>query len=121
MKLMPYIDAWKKQNPHVTVAKVDATKWEVDAFRRFLPATPELPAVDIYGPDKKLIIRLSGMAVFNFRDHLPKGVDKGYPEGWTPPADKKKSAEKAAPAEKAEPAEAAATETKAEAPAEPGN
>jgi thiol-disulfide isomerase/thioredoxin len=90
MKLMPYIDAFKKNNPHVKVVKMDATKWEVEEFKRFLPATPELPALDVYGADKRLIIRLGGTDVFKYREHLPAGVDKGYPEGWEPPADKAK-------------------------------
>ena len=89
MKLMPYIDAYKENNPHIKVVKWDATKWEVEQFKRFLPATPELPALDIYGADKRLIIRLGGTDVFKFREHLPAGVDKGYPEGWKPPAEKK--------------------------------
>lgn len=104
MKLMPYIDAFKKNNPHVTVVKMDATKWEVEEFKRFLPATPELPALDIYGADKRLIIRLGGTDVFKYRDHLPEGVDKGYPEGWEPPAEKenKKDTEAKQEAPKAE-------------------
>ena len=40
-----------------------------------------MPALDIYGADKRLIIRLGGTDVFKFREHLPAGVDKGYPEG----------------------------------------
>jgi thiol-disulfide isomerase/thioredoxin len=105
MRLMPYIDAWKSNNPGVTVAKVDATKWEVAQFQRFLPALPELPALDVYGTDKRLIIRLGGPDVFKFRDYLPKGVDKGYPEGWEPPKAKTPGSEKAGVDEPETPAE----------------
>jgi thiol-disulfide isomerase/thioredoxin len=87
MRLMPHIKAWERNNPQTTVAKMDATKWDVEAFKRFLPATPELPALDIYGADKKLIIRLGGTDVFKFRDYLPKGSDNGYPEGWKGPGE----------------------------------
>ena len=74
MKLMPYIDAYKENNPHIKVVKWDATKWEVEQFKRFLPATPELPALDIYGADKRLIIRLGGTDVLKFRG-VSAGVD----------------------------------------------
>jgi thiol-disulfide isomerase/thioredoxin len=71
-KLTPVMKERLSHFPDVVMAKVDATKWEVEQFQRFLPATPELPAVDIFGRDGRLIIRLGGEACFNFEKHIPK-------------------------------------------------
>jgi thiol-disulfide isomerase/thioredoxin len=80
MKLKPVIEERLAHFPDVVLTKVDATKWEVEEFVRFLPATPELPAVDIFGRDGRLIIRLGGEACFDYEKHIPKEALVGQTE-----------------------------------------
>ncbi len=55
----------------VVLRKVDATNWSEAQWVRLLPDVPTMPAVDIYGPDGKLIVRLRSDGAFDWRNHLP--------------------------------------------------
>ncbi len=57
----------------VVVRKVNASEWSEAQWVQLLPDVPTMPAVDIYGPDGKLIIRLRSERAFDWRAHLPGG------------------------------------------------
>lgn len=74
-KLGPIVEAFAESRPDVVLKKVDATEWGAPEMKRLLPAVPGLPVLDIYGPDRKLIKRLSGSPCFGFASDVPAPVD----------------------------------------------
>ncbi len=56
----------------VVFTRFDATHWGKKDWLKYLPDAPTLPVLDVYGPDGRLVARLSGARAFAFREHLPK-------------------------------------------------
>ena len=73
VRLGAEMKAWMATAPAgVALRKVDATNWSDTKWVKLLPDVPTMPAVDIYGADGKLIVRLRSDEAFAWRDHLPK-------------------------------------------------
>lgn len=70
-KLAPLVEAFAEGRDDVALRKVDATEWGADEMRRYLPAVSGLPVLDIYGPDRKLIVRLHGPECFKYAELVP--------------------------------------------------
>ncbi len=71
-KLAPELERFATGRPDVALRKVDATDWTPAEMATHLAAVPGLPAVDIYGADGRLIVRLVGPPCFGYADHVPK-------------------------------------------------
>ncbi len=70
-KLAPELERFAAGRPDVALRKVDATDWTPSEMGTHLAAVPGLPAVDVYGGDGRLIVRLVGPACFGYADHVP--------------------------------------------------
>ncbi len=71
-RLDKVVKEWLPGKPaHVVMKKFDASEWEKEHWFKYLPNAPTLPVMDIFGPDGKLVVRLSGNEAFFFADHLP--------------------------------------------------
>ena len=71
-RLKPKLHAFAESRDDVVLRYVDVTDWPVEKMRRFLPAQPGLPVLDIYGPDGRLIQRTWGEGTFDYPKWVPK-------------------------------------------------
>jgi len=69
--LAPDLEAFAASRPDVHVHKVNATAWEVADWQHYLPEVEGLPVLDVFGPDQKLIARLTGEDAKRFRTMIP--------------------------------------------------
>ncbi len=71
-KLGAELDEYLKDRPDVVIQRVDATEWLQPEMDRFLPGCPGIPVLDIFSPDKQLVIRLVGPDTLQYRKYLAR-------------------------------------------------
>lgn len=69
-KLGAELDEYLKDRADVVLQRVNATEWLQPEMDRFLPGCPGIPVLDIFSPDKKLVIRLVGPDTLQYRKYL---------------------------------------------------
>jgi thiol-disulfide isomerase/thioredoxin len=77
-KLTAELEGWREDvgRDDIVLRKVDATDWDTASFARRLPDAPQMPVLDIYDHEGRLVVRLVGDKAFGFRDHVPAPVSK---------------------------------------------
>lgn len=71
VELAPDLEAFAASRPDVRLHKVNATAWEVEDWQHYLPEVEGLPVLDVFGPDQKLIKRLTGEDAKRYRSLVP--------------------------------------------------
>ncbi len=69
-RLSKQLEVWEHAHEGVVVKRLDATRWDRDAWLKFLPDASGLPVVDVFSPDGRLRARLIGDQAFRFREVL---------------------------------------------------
>jgi thiol-disulfide isomerase/thioredoxin len=70
-KLGPQLEAYASGRDDVVLHKIDTTPWDTAKYAALMPAQPEMPVLDVFGTDGKLIRRVSGGACFDFAAVVP--------------------------------------------------
>ena len=60
--------------PRIALRKVDIIDWDTSVARQHLKRVPQLPFVVVYGPDGKLIDKISGLKLERLKNAIQKGL-----------------------------------------------
>lgn len=71
LALSAKLDAFVAEHPEIKLVKIEASNWTQPEMDKFLPTVIGLPALDIFGPDGRLLSRLQGPATADFALWLP--------------------------------------------------
>lgn len=60
--------------PRIALRKVDIIDWDTSVARQHLKRVPQLPFVVVYGPDGKLLDKISGLKLERLKNAIQKGL-----------------------------------------------
>ena len=68
------MNAIMKEEPRIALRKIDVIDWDTPVARQHLKRVPQLPFVVVYGPDGKLLAKLSGLKLEKLKAAINRGL-----------------------------------------------